>query len=300
MPYVENLDFLNLNTLRNFPLKEGVSRVSSNSSTSFTLPNDFIVDLSMALTSDPAKRFYISEVINLVDQITVTISDNSSTPLVCGTFIIPVASHTLYKDYYLNVPANGAYVGATGKMTVAYLSTLQTMPTGAFAFTLATTELEMRVSVPYQGSISRLTFINNDATTFSLTGNVTIVARANVKFRLADDTIYIDAGEGLGLNEPCDTPTDPIYTINGVHPDANGNILLQSNDKCIQITEGGSNTLNIANSCCKPCLGCEEINTLTERAMMIETDMLKLREHYVQMTNLVNQFGTLVGVQCSC
>lgn len=280
-------------------MKEGVSRLSDNSSVSFVIPNDLIVDLSLALTSDPSKRFYISEVVNLVDQVTITISDDSA--VVCGSFIIPVSAHTLYKDYYLSVPSTGLYTGAAGRMTIGYLSTLQTIPNGTFSFSLASAELEMRATVPYQGSISRLVLVNADGTSFSLTGNVTIVARANVKFRADDQgVVYIDAGEGLGLNEVCDTPADPIYTINGVHPDATGNILLQSTDKCIQITEGGQNTLNISNSCCKPCLGCEEINTLTERAMMIETDMLKLREHYVQMTNLVNQFGTLVGVQCSC
>jgi hypothetical protein len=297
MPYVENLDFLNLNTLRNFPLKEGVDRTSTTSGVAFVIPNDFLVDLSLAASADPTKRFYISELINHTDQVTLTLMDDSSVAL--GSFVIPVSAHTLYKDYYL-IPSAG-YVGATGKLTVGTLTGLQSTLTGTFTFAITSTEVEMRTIVPYQGSISRFHFINADGTNFSLTGNVTFVARANVKFRLSDgNVVNIDAGDGLGLNAPCTTVAPPIRFINNVGPDANGKISILSNDGCIQITGAASNTLNITNTCCKPCLGCEEINDLTERAMTIETDMLKLREHYMQMTNLVTQFGTLVGVQCTC
>jgi hypothetical protein len=58
MANLVNLDFLNLNSLRNYPIHEGLSRVSTDNA--FTLPNDLLVDCQLAASYDPTKRYYIS------------------------------------------------------------------------------------------------------------------------------------------------------------------------------------------------------------------------------------------------
>lgn len=296
MPPVENLEYLNLNSFRSYPIKEGMSRTSVDNL--FVIPNDLIVDCVLSASSDVTKRFYISRVSSLISQVIIDISDSSDTFV--GNFVIDVASHTLYQQYNL-LPGN-LYSGANGRLVVGSLTNLQQQPSGIFLFTLATAELEARVSVPTQSGISQVTFKNISGDEFSVTGNVNIQARVNLKFtyEAGTNTVWVDAGEDLGLNRLCTAEEIPITTINGVSPDEYGNFILDFSD-CLTITVLPSNDGLLLNDvCCKPCIGCEEIGTLTDRVVALETDLLTLRTYYVDLNQMYENFRTVVTFTCEC
>lgn len=295
----DNLDFLNCNTLRNYPIKEGVSKTDNDGV--FTIPDDFIVDFSLSASSDIAARFFISKIINLEESITVEVSDTDNVPV--GAFIVDVASHILYKTYYL--VENFGYVGANGKITIGSLSSIGLAPTGTYLFTVGTAELETRTIIPSMATVSRLTFINADGTSVALTGNVKIAARNNLKFvqgttNTSNDTVVIDVGNGLGLNTPCDSNKPCIKTINNIEPDNTGNFTILTAD-CASIAPlSGGNGLMLSDTCCKPCMGCDEVSSLTDRVVQIETDILKLRDHYTSLQSLITEFTTLMNFSCPC
>ena len=95
MPSVDNLDFLNSNSLRNYPLKEGVTRISTDSV--MVIPNDFLVDFQLAASYDPSKRFYLSRLTSFDDLITVEVSEQGGT--LVGTFSIDTANHWQYRNH---------------------------------------------------------------------------------------------------------------------------------------------------------------------------------------------------------
>lgn len=296
MPNVQNLDFLNENSFRNYPIKEGRSKIDTTGA--FTIPDDFLVDFILSASADVTKSFYISQIVNHPTQITIVISDLSQVE--CGRFYIPVASHTQYTTYIL--VASTSYMQANGRITINSVGSMQNLPYGTFYFVSVNTEFEMRTIIPTINTISNIHFINNDNTNFSVTGAVTILARSNVKFTLIGGIVYLDAGEGLGLNAICNPDLSPILSINrNVKPDKDGNIDIVSGDKCVTFTPGTtSNSLLISNTCCQPCIGCDGISELTQRAMQVESDMLKLKEHFLQISTITSQFGTLLGYSCSC
>ena len=78
---MDNLDFLNLNTRRSYPIKEGVSRTSTDGV--FVIPDEFMVDLMLCTSADVTTRFYVSEITNIPEQITIKVSD--SLGVVAGT-----------------------------------------------------------------------------------------------------------------------------------------------------------------------------------------------------------------------
>lgn len=295
----DNLDFLNTNSLRNYPIKEGITKLSADGI--FTIPDDFIVDFMLAASSNIDARFYISKIVNLAESITIEIKDSSG--VTCGFFSISVASHVLYKTYYL--AASDTYVGANGKIVIGSLSSMQLSPTGTYNFVIDTAELETRTIIPSLNTINRLTFVNADLTTSSVTGNVKIGARTNIKFstgttNTTNDTIIMDVGNDLGLNAPCDSNLPAIKTINNIGPDTNGNFTLMTTN-CASVAPLNSNTgLLFSDTCCKPCMGCDEISTLTDRVVQIETDILKLRDHYTNLQSLITEFSNLMNFQCSC
>lgn len=293
MPYIDNLDFLNLNSLRSYPIKEGLSRVSTNGA--FTIPNDLIVDMQIAASYDPSRRFYISKISNFGDVITIQLSDNFD--VVAGAFTI--SSYVQYKEYFFE--ATDEYVGATGVLVVGYLDGLTQQPDGNFFFAITTAELETRAVIPALKGINRIIFENANGKSFSLTGDIKLVARTNLRFSLTDDdTITIDAGENLGLNTVCSADEPCIKTINGIPPDEVGNFTLDFSD-CATLTPIPANTgLLLQDICCKPCTGCNDIEELTNRLTSLESNLLSLKDYYTALNTFFENFKTTVTYTCDC
>lgn len=298
MPLFENLDFLNANSLRAFPLKEGVAKTDATGA--FQIPDDFMVDLVLSVSSDVSLRAFVSKVINLPDQIELELSVYGGSSVI-GVFTIPTSGHHRY-DVYQLVPASG-FVNAGGKLVVGELDSMLTSPYGTFLFVQAATELEARTLVPGLSTVSRFVFRNADGTSFSASGDVTIVAQTNTKFRLINSsTVAIDAGDNLGLNAPCADDRPCVKLINNVPPDSQGNFWLTTSDcaKFTTITDGTLKGLNLSDTCCKPCLSCNEIGDLTERLMQLENDLLAIRNHYTEVSILTKQYGVLSTASCEC
>jgi len=287
MPYIENLDFLNQNSLRNYPIKEGAPRISTDGV--LTLPNNFIVDFQLAATYDPTRRFFISKISNFEDSMQIEISDENS--IVAGTFNITVVSHTPYKEYFLT--PTDYYVGATGVIVIDDYTSFNI--TGVFNFNISNTEFETRTVIPALRGINRLIFTNADGTSYSYTGDVVIEARTNLRFKAGvGNTVILDAGENIGLNTICSDYVGCIKTINGIPGDAEQNFTLDFSD-CITLTPIPANTgLLLQDVCCKPCVGCSEIGELTTRLTTTETNLVTLRQYYTDLQQLFEDYKVTV------
>lgn len=296
MAAIENLGWLNLNSLRNYPIKDGLSRISVDGN--YTLPNDFIVDAQIAASYDPTRCFYISQVSNLGSSIVIEITDQLAT--LAGSFTVTVAGFTEYQEVYF-VPTT-AYVGATGILTIGTLSSILNLPTGTFSFAITSTEFETRAVIPALQGINRLIFQNVTGNPISLTGDIILEARTNLIFKLVEDsnTIIIDAGEGLGLNVNCGTIPQCIETINGIPPDDSGNFTLDFAD-CATLTTIPSGTgLVLDDICCKPCMGCNDVATLTNRLTTVESGLLALRDYYNNLSQLFDNYKLTIDYNCDC
>lgn len=291
----ESLDYLNQNSLINYPIKEGCSRLDSTGV--FTIPTTFIVDAKLAVSSNLARRYYISKVSNFSSEIGIDLSDD--TGALIGSFVITVSSHSKYKTYQMT--ATPTYEGAAALLVIGALTDLANAPSGVYNFALSSAELEPRVSVPTKEAVTRITFRNPDGTTYSLSGDVIIDARVNLRFKAGvGNRVILDAGEGLGLNTLCDNVARAIKTINGIQPDEDGNFTLDTAD-CALLTPIPANTgLILEDTCCKPCMGCNDIEELTTRLMTLETNLLALRDFYSNLDNRYNEFKTITEYTCDC
>ena len=287
-----NLEYLNLNTLRNYPIREEFVPVDTTGL--FRIPSDFIADFQIAATSDITARFYISKVINTDTQVTVDISDQDA--VYVGSFLITVASHTLYQRYYLTPGAS--YAGANAVLVVAELTNLLAQPKGIFSFALTATEVETRTVIPSVAGVSRIVFNDKFGNSYSLSGNVNMVAETNLRFRTSGQDIYLDAGEGLGLNEECVPPANYIKTFNGQTPDENGEFTF-SGTACLAVSTG-QHSLLFTDECCKPCVGCDDLSAITDRLTQIESDLLKLRDEYNSLLTTITNTEATIQTQCSC
>lgn len=292
MPWVDSLDWTTLNSLRRYPLREGASAKSIDEL--FSIPDTFIVDFTLCASSDVSRRFYISSFTNSLNSVVIEISDQYNTVL--GLFEIIEQQHTQDKDYYLTPTT--AYIGASGKLTIGSFKDISGQPAGKFKFSIAATEFEPRTIIPGLRGVDRIQFTDNANNSYTLTGDITLSARYNIDFVYSGtDRIFLDAGDGLGLNLPCEKEP-AIKTINGVRPDDNGNISLLGTS-CLSISNTAQYTLELSDNCCTPCSGCNDLETLTTRLTSLENRFLDLKGGYNEINSRLATYLSTINSSCA-
>jgi len=293
MPWIDSLDWSNLNALRKYPIREGLSCTSADGN--FTIPDALIVDFTLSASSDVSKRFYISKIFNRLTSLVIEISDQLGT--IVGTFEAAASTHEQDKDYYLN--ASASYVGANGKITLGDLAVLGSQPAGIFTFYIDTTEFEPRTIIPGVQGIDRIAFIDFQNGTSTVTGDVTIASRRNLQFFYEGNKTVLDASGDLGLNVQC-AQSLCVKSINGVTPDpVTGNISLLG-ASCVDVTSSMQYTLDFSDTCCTPCSGCDDLEKLTSKLTSLENNFLSLKNSYNDVNAQLITYLTTVNANCAC
>jgi hypothetical protein len=295
MPWIDSLDYLNLNSLRRYPLREGSSAQSDDGV--FDIPDSFIVEFSLSASNDITKRYYLSRIFNKGSSAILEVSDFSG--VVVGTFDVDFNNHEINDTYYLI--GTGDYAGARGRITLGNLADFQRKSVGNFTFSSTSTEFEPKTIVPGTYGVTRIKYIDPEGRARSLSGDVVMNARSNMRFTF--DTlaqkVTMDVGDNLGLNKLC-TTGDCVKRINGVTPDpTTGNLTLVGLD-CLKVASPAAYTLELADSCCTPCSGCSDLSELTTRLTSLENKFIELKNYYTTINGQLVNYLTTVNSNCSC
>ena len=88
----------------------------------------------------------------------------------------------------------------------------------------------------------------------------------------------------------------PITTINGVKPDAAGNINITGVD-CVRVggKAGTVGSVTISNTCAKPCCDSTKSSTLTQQLDILKQQHNILRDYFVQMGANINYMQANIG-----
>lgn len=293
MPWVDSLDWTALNSLRRYPLREGSSALSSDEV--FSIPDTLIVDFTLCASSDVTRRFYVSKIINKITSVIIEISDDFG--LSVGTFNITKDGHYQDKDYYLTATSN--YIGANGKITIGSFEDLQKQPAGIFTFLKSAAEFEPRTIAPGLQGIDRIAFVDSQNGVSTLTGDVVLTARSNLKFSYFDNKVILDAGDNLGLNKIC-AVNNCVKTINGVAPDPLSGDISLLGINCLNIYSEAQYTLSLEDTCCTPCSGCDDLETLTTRLTSLENKFIDLKGTYNDVNAQLTNYLTTINSNCAC
>ena len=273
-----NIEWLNQNSQRNYPLSEEASLLDTSGS--FSLPLDLVVDLVWPVhataTIEPDK-FHIYNLSIFGNGISLTLGYDG-TPI--GTVSVSADTHARNQSYFIS--GTGDFHDSVGKITIGELTNTMAAA-GSYSFNLSGARLEPTVIRPDLRGVTGFVLVNGSDRSELLTGDVEFIAGRN--FRLTpvinpgeNSQIRFDAISGEGLNENCNCDNipdigEPIRTINGVGPDENGNFTLQGSD-CMQIQASGTG-LSIEDVCSNPCCGCDElrpiVNTINQLNDQVST-----------------------------
>lgn len=268
---IRSIEWYAHNEVRAYPLT--VTADGRSSDLAFTLPNAVLlavyVHIPWSRDVDPS-RFFISQLTNTGGFLEVVISykpPSDPAIAVARSHVIPQASTS---PTIREILPTEQWADVAGSVTFGTSTSLVDLPLGVFNFNFSNTQLEVDCIRPSARNLSGL-LIESAGDTFELaTGTVNLRAGENIRLRVQETVdggrdVWIDAISGLNLNVDCDCGdvlTNPVRTLNGIQPNANGNIDING-AKCLNV-EAATGVLSWDNPCSTPCCGCEEAEALQE------------------------------------
>jgi hypothetical protein len=272
------INWLNANSQRRYPLSEDATLVDTSSS--FTLPNDLIVDMIIPVHADPSvdpTLFHLAAVTVFGTGVTIALGYD-------GTIIGSIAVDTVsfVPNSTFTISCSGAFFDTVGKIVVGSLdATLQSA--GAFSFDLAGGRLVPTVIKPDIRGVNAIYLQNGQNISTALQDDVVLQAGRNIVLNIVTtpgepDRLVINAVDGAGLNQGCDCDENAtlpcINTINGVAPDTGGNFTLLGDD-CL-LLDSIANGLQLTDQCSKPCCGCTELDIVRQAMEFMVTEVNSL------------------------
>lgn len=310
-----NLEFLNHNSQRSFPLAMWGSKVDTTGA--IRIPDSLILALDFpvhaGMNVDPSK-FFIRQLAIYPTGINITIGYDNGTAagLHVGSVSVATSSHTEYRSYA--VPGSDDFDDSVGRIVLGSLEDIAELPTGIFTFTAAATPIEVSAIRPMIRGVSSITVVSGGASSVKLYGDIELRAGTNMRITVngaetATPEIVFSAISGEGLNDVCVcddvTAATPIKFINGIPPLANGNFRMLGDD-CLRVLPI-QNGLQLEDVCSKPCCGCNELDALinevtrfADGAATLQTFAGTLSAEVTQMGQVVlgSRLGSNVCVDC--
>lgn len=307
---VTELEWLNQNRHRNYPLADGASGVSDDDDGGGrTLPTSFLCD--MAIDVPPLEcfntgNFYLSEIVNLGETFQVCVRHTEisavlfrSVPVrydfvapddtVTGSKVSLYVTQEAVQTYPLLEQASGAFVIGS----CAGMRNLE----GA-VFDAAAGELNPLVVRKGYAGLSRLIVIDSDGQPHNVTGDITLAAENGVAIAYDGKHKQITlTGTAEGLNESEYNSVDdvlnaiykklgiPITSINGTPPDSDGSFHIAGLD-CTEVNKI-NNGITISNPCAKPCCPADTPADVTTTLKLLEdAKQILINYHEALLTNL--------------
>lgn len=290
------VDWLNANSQRKYPLHDEATR--RDTSDSFELPNDLIVDLIMPVHPDPnidPSLFHIHTVTVFATGVTIGLGYD-------GTAIGSATAQRsgFSRNTTLFVQCTSFFFDTVAKIVVGSLDSVLNAA-GSFEFDVAGGRLSPTVVKPDIRGVNSVFLVNGEEISDAIQDDIVLEAGRNAQLIL-DNTpvdysrIIFSFIEGAGTVIDCDCEEgiarDPIKTINGIAPNENGDFILEDNE--CQGLEAITNGLKLVDKCATPCCGCSELEVVTERLDHVASQVLSLE-------NLAGRLETQIAfLQLNC
>jgi len=292
-----NLEWLNHNSQRAYPLAEDATKVDISGS--FTLPDDFIVALYLPIQGtmnvDPSLFFLQSvSIFSTGYNISIAYHNGSADPTIVASVNIAKSTHTENTSYAL--AGINEFDDTVGKIVVGNISEIEAVGDAQYLFDYDDGKLDSDVVRPMIRGISSIVLINGTEESERIYGDIELQAGTNIRLTPIllvgeDPTIRIDAITGEGLVEDCVCEDEPpegpgIRRINGVPPTTSGDFTLLGDD-CLAI-EPIKFGLQLKDICSDPCCGCEELEAIVG-------DLERFGEAATTLRNFVNRLEAEVA-----
>lgn len=284
---VVSTDWLNQNAYRAYPLRDGVSGVSS--STSWAIPWSLIVDVSIYVPLDISPtEVFISEIAITGSVVKISFSDASETIATCIFDYVDHQNNETYPIRGAGTNANNIY----GRLTGGFISIDQAeIVPGTHQFNFSSAALSTICTRPSPVSVTSLVVAGQP-----IRGDIQLLGGRGVSISSSGNeiTIAADIESSLSLSDcGCEDSIDNcIKTINGVEPDENGNVNIEGVDCVNVVNDFPSHQIILSDTCSQPCCDCEGLEIM---ARNIE----ELQQRTIEVVDFIRDIQRRIDVAAS-
>lgn len=276
---VVNTSFLNQNLVRKYPLAEDATAVSDSS---WVLIDSLIADLTLSVPISQFEpgQFYISQITNSGDIIIIDIGyyPSPSSEYNVAQVVIDASTHQLFDSYPIQGLPGFEYVA--GRITIGSPENFGDLQVGLETFAFTATRLSVSAIRPTLGSVTALV-VNGQR----LIGDINIVALDGVSITTqpGEIAIKVDPNSIDFATCGCADNEKPILSINGVTPDADGDIKIRGAN-CMEIIKSQSNNeLVLKDNCSSPCCDCTGLTSMVDNLETISPLVTELNTYVNQL-----------------
>lgn len=302
MPTTINVEWLNQNSLRNYPIREDLKCLPTDSygnlcSYNYALPKFLIVDFIITINSSfnylPDVFVKQLTIVNGIVTLVFACRDNLANESIIAVNSFDAATHVANTSYI--VTGSGVFVGAIGSVTIGDISRLSdVLPDGSYIYTAEQTAFEPRCIRPALSGVSSLSISKSTSSYESkkITGDITLVAGNNIflDYKPELNEIWIHAKNNVGYSDECkcnEVGRSIIHAINGISTEK----VTLVGDECMTITaDEGTGIITISDKCSKPCCGCPELTFINNTINTLSTGVNNLNTFANSLQNKLNNF----------
>ena len=291
MAAVENVEWLNQNLLRAYPLHEDsdfVPRLPSGVvATGLALPTCLVTDFAFTLAFDAVEDGTVPSLTGVAhagDGFSLEITPG---PTVLATVTAAISTHTINRSYRLVGVGDNADCGgwiALGDLKRAAVE----LPEGIYRFPAIQVPFEVSTLRMAPRGVRSLTAVGKYGlrTYAPLYGNVRIIAGSDMGVRNdgPNNAIWLQAESNTGYErtEPCRcgrTATRSVRSVNGMSVDA---VHIVGDGVCLGVTVTDTDEkkeIKLADGCATPCCGCSELNFVESAVSTLNRSIATLQDY---------------------
>ena len=285
MAAVENIEWLNQNLLRAYPLREDADFTpllpSGARATGLRLPTCLVTDFSFTVAFDDADGSVpeLTGVTHAADGFSFELSLGGT---VLATRSATISGHKVNQVYPLVGQGDNADCG--GWLVLGDLErAAEELPEGVYRFAPGQLPFEVSTLRMAPRGVRSITAVGKYGlrTYAPLYGNVRIIAGQDMTVRndSANNAIWLQAESKTGYErtEPCDCGAESTRRVRLINGMAAEEVQIVGASGCMSVTDDTSRHLvKIADTCSTPCCGCAELNFVESAIATINKSLATL------------------------
>lgn len=306
-----NIEWLNENVFRNYPIVDGASRQSLEGA---VLPNGLIVDLKLSVPFGmyPTASFFVHSVQGIGAGAIISFASFVNPGTVLASATVLMSHHKQYTSYPVVGMPNTPCEGYVGKIVIGTLEAVQQCSKNIYTFTHEPTNTSIVVSCieATHTELQKLIVVTPEKEHVITAKTVRFIAGENVILHYNDDTgvltisskVTVTPSELATALNTCKTSGIEefenaaqgacIKTINNIPPDNNGNFNLQFSGG-IQMQNINGN-LTLVDTSAKPCCTNEHVQTMYQNINIFEKARSQLLSAVEQLNARVSNLAAVI------
>lgn len=288
-----DLDWISFRAAQNFPLADEVTGMSTSSN---ILQKSLLLDIRIIIPpgADVDKsNFYISRILSNISSLYVYIAYNGTDVAFCGGIPKTLGMSEPVSQRYFNISAvQTDYSWSKNLMGSICFGATEQYTDGDQYFTSATAKLNPMCFQQFAFQCLQGIQVQDQVYTgivqLNFKDGIQVEARQTETGAVIDVSIDLDyLKQQLILDTVTEQIGTPVLTINGVSPDASGNINLRGLD-CVALNSAGDGVITISNTCAKPCCDSTYASSTQSTLAAIQEAQNVLQTYFVNQLNTIN------------